>query len=595
MALSINARFPPADRECPVGGFTHRIAVWRRRNSLWRGYRVATLLFRTLFVINRERMRVVHARERGDYSVHPDIEALKQVLRDFRSTAIEMGGLLIKLGQFLGARADLLPPEALAELAALQDEVQPEPFDAVMDIIQREYQAPLHEIFASIDERPTGSASLGQVHRATLHDGRLVALKVQRPGIDRIVKVDLQAVRLTLMVVRWVAPAADRIVDLRALYREFSRTIFEELDYQREGRNAEQFARIFADNPRILVPRIYWSHTTSRTLALEWIDAIKITDFAALDAAGLNRADLARQLADSYFKQTLDAGFFHADPHPGNISAQPIAHEPGQARLVFMDFGMMGVITPRARHGLQVCFSGMVSGDAAQFLKGLDELGFIGEDADRALLERAIHAVLAHFMGIPISQLGHIAPDQALQDVGGALYDQPFRLPAEFAFFGRAIGMLAGLTTSLAPDFNFLEVATPYARKLIGELSSGAGGLLGLLGVKSIEELAQVSLREGLSVVQSLARMPHQIDRILAKIERGELRVIVEPQILEDLQPRRRRGRGRRERATDPLNPLASLSRPVPLWTSLGVAGALTTMMLVGRWLRRMPPPKSAR
>src|SRR6185437_10553341 len=149
---------------------------------------------------------------------------------------------------------------------------------------------------------------------------------------------------------------------------------------------------------------------------------------------------------------------------------------------------------------------------------GLDELGFIGEDADRALLERAINAVLAHFMGIPISQLGHIAHDQALQDVGGALYDQPFRLPAEFAFFGRAIGMLAGLTTSLAPDFNFLEVATPYARKLIGELSSGAGGLLGLLGVKSIEELAQVSLREGLSVVQSLARMPHQIDRILSKI-----------------------------------------------------------------------------
>jgi len=592
MALSINVRFPPADRECPVGGLTHRIAVWRRRNSLWRGYRVATLLFRTLFVINRERMRVVHARERGDYSVHPDIEALKQVLRDFRGTAIEMGGLLIKLGQFLGARADLLPPEALAELAALQDEVQAEPFEAVMDIIQREYQAPLHEIFASIDERPTGSASLGQVHRATLHDGRVVALKVQRPGIDRIVKVDLQAVRLTLMVVRWVAPAADRIVDLRALYREFSRTIFEELDYQREGRNAEQFARIFADNPRILVPRIYWSHTTSRTLALEWIDAIKITDFASLDAAGLNRADLARQLADSYFKQTLDAGFFHADPHPGNISAQPILHEPGQARLVFMDFGMMGVITPRARHGLQICFSGMVSGDAAQLLKGLDELGFIGEDADRALLERAINAVLAHFMGIPISQLGHIAPDQALQDVGGALYDQPFRLPAEFAFFGRAIGMLAGLTTSLAPDFNFLEVATPYARKLIGELSSGAGGLLGLLGVKSIEELAQVSLREGLSVVQSLARMPHQIDRILSKIERGELRVIVEPQIREEPQPRRRRGRGRRERAIDPLNPLAPLSQPVPLWAPLGAAGAVTAIVLVARWLRRMPPPK---
>ncbi|HEU5345549.1 MAG TPA: AarF/UbiB family protein [Ktedonobacterales bacterium] len=573
-----------------MGGLSHRLAVWRRRNSLWRGYRVAALLFRTLFIINRERMRVVRARERGDYSVHPDIETLKQVLRDFRRTAIEMGGLLIKLGQFLGARADLLPPEALAELAALQDEVQPEPFDAVVEIIQREYQAPLHEIFASIDERPTGSASLGQVHRAILHDGRVVALKVQRPGIDRIVKVDLQALRLTLMVVRLLAPAADRIVDLRALYREFSRTIFEELDYQREGRNAEQFARIFADNPRILVPRIYWSYTTTRTLALEWIDAIKITDFAALDAAGLNRAELARQLADSYFKQTLDAGFFHADPHPGNISAQPIPHDPGQARLVFLDFGMMGVITPRARRGLQTCFSGMVGGDAALFLKGLDELGFVGEEADRALLERAISAILSRFMGIPVSQLGHIAPDEALQDVGGALYDQPFRLPAEFAFFGRAIGMLAGLTASLAPDFNFLEVATPYARKLIGELSSGADGLLGLLGVKSVEELAQVSLREGLAVARSIARLPHQIDRILTKIERGELRVIVEPQIREERQPRRRRGRNHGDHGFDPLNPLAPLSRSVPLWAPLGVAGLVGAVALVTRWLRHSKP-----
>jgi predicted unusual protein kinase regulating ubiquinone biosynthesis (AarF/ABC1/UbiB family) len=187
-----------------VGGITHRIANWRRRNSLWRGYRVASLLFRTLYVMNRERMRVVHARERGDYSVHPDIEALKQILRAFRHTAIEMGGLLIKLGQFLGARADLLPPEALAELAELQDEVQPELFDAIRVAVEREYNAPLHEIFASVEETPTGSASLGQVHRAILHDGRVVALKVQRPGIERIVRVDLQALRLTLTVVRWL-------------------------------------------------------------------------------------------------------------------------------------------------------------------------------------------------------------------------------------------------------------------------------------------------------------------------------------------------------------------------------------------------------
>jgi predicted unusual protein kinase regulating ubiquinone biosynthesis (AarF/ABC1/UbiB family) len=528
--------------------------------------------------MNRERMRVMRAREHGDYEVRPDIETLKRVLRDFRKTAIEMGGLLIKLGQFLGARADLLPPEALAELAALQDEVQPEPFAAIATAIEREYHAPLTEVFASVEEEPAGSASLGQVHRATLHDGRLVALKIQRPGIEHIVRVDLQSLRLTLTLVRWLSPAADRVIDLSALYREFSRTVYEELDYQREGRNAEQFARLFADDPRILVPRIYWDYSTRRALALEWIDAIKITDFAALDAAGLNRAELARKLADSYFKQALDAGFFHADPHPGNIFALPITDAPGQAKLVFLDFGMMGVITPRARRGLRACFAGAVQGDAAMFLDGLDQLGFIGEDADRDVLEQAIGALLTRFTGVPISQLGHIAPDQALEDVGTALYDQPFRLPAEFAFFGRAIGMLAGLTASLTPDFNFLEVAAPHAKKLIGEVTGGAEGLLGLFGATSLEGLAQSSLREGIAIARSLARLPRQLDRVLAKADKGELRVILEHDLWRE--PGRRRGRP---------NPLAMLGRPVPLWAPLGLASVWAVASLVGRLRRKRP------
>lgn len=570
-----------------MGGYGDRFTTWRRQNSLWRSYRVVSLLLRTLLVMNRERTRVVRARERGDYETRPDIEALKRVLRDFRQTAVEMGGLLIKLGQFLGARADLLPPEALAELASLQDEVRPEPFSAIARVITEEFHAPASEVFASVDEAPTGSASLGQVHRARLHDGRLIALKIQRPDIERIVRIDLQALRFTLTLARWFSPAADRIIDLRALYREFSRTVFEELDYQREGRNAEQFARIFADDPMIVTPQIYWNYSTRRALALEWIDGIKITDFAALDAARLDRAELARKLADSYFRQALDVGFFHADPHPGNIFAQPIREAPGKARLVFVDFGMMGVITPHARRGLRACFAGAVQGDAQMFLDGLEQLGFIGEDADRELLERAISALLARFTGIPMSQLGRIAPDEALEDVGSALYDQPFRLPAEFAFFGRAVGMLAGLTASLTPDFNFLEVATPHARKLIGEFTEGAEGLLGLLGAKSLEDLAQTSLREGLALARSLTHLPRQLEHLLAKAERGELRIIVEPSIRED----RSRRRGRRRRGSERENPLggllAPLSRPVPLWAPLSVAGGLAGLALLRRFTRR--------
>jgi predicted unusual protein kinase regulating ubiquinone biosynthesis (AarF/ABC1/UbiB family) len=230
----------------------------------------------------------------------------------------------------------------------------------------------------------------------------------------------------------------------------------------------------------------------------------------------------------------------------------------------------------------------MVHGDAAQFLEGLDQLGFIGEDADRAVLEQAIGVLLARFTGVPMSQLGRIAPDEALHDVGGALYDQPFRLPAEFAFFGRAVGMLAGLTASLTPDFNFLEVAAPHARKLIGEMTNGADGLLGLLGATSLEGLAQTSLREALALARSLARLPRQLDRILAKAERGELRIIVEPQIREE--PRHR---GRRRRRHDPVaEMLAPLAQPVPLWAPLGLAGVVAVVALVSRRLRHHMPPR---
>jgi predicted unusual protein kinase regulating ubiquinone biosynthesis (AarF/ABC1/UbiB family) len=560
-----------------------QLSEWRRRNGLWRGYRVASLLFRTLLIMNRERMRVVRARERGDFEAHPDIEALKRVLRDFRVTAIEMGGLLIKLGQFFGARADLLPAEALAELSALQDEVSPEPFSQIAQVVEHEYHASLREIFKSVDPIPAGSASLGQVHRAALHDGRIIALKVQRPDIERIVRVDLQALKLTLTLVRWLAPDADRIVDLRALYREFSRTVYEELDYLREGRNAEHFAQLFAKDDRVIVPQVYWEHTTRRALALEWVDGIKITNFAELDEAGLDRSELAYMLADSYFTQALDAGFFHADPHPGNIMAQPILEEPGRARLVFVDFGMMGTITPRARRGLRACFAAMTQNDAALMLEGLDQLGFIAEDADRDALEQVIGALLGRFTGVPLSKLGQAGPDHALDDAAETLYDQPFRLPAQYAFFGRAVAMLSGLTAALTPNFNFLEVAAPHARRLLAEFG-GDGGLLSLLGAKSLEEFLQTTLRDSLSLARSLTRLPRQLDRLLDKTEHGELRIIIEPTIERE----RRRRRERRDRRRERPSPLETLNRPVPLWAPLGIMGIAGALALLA--LRRPSP-----
>jgi predicted unusual protein kinase regulating ubiquinone biosynthesis (AarF/ABC1/UbiB family) len=538
---------------------------------------VGLLLLRTLYIINRERTRVVRARARGDYDVRPDMEALLRILRQFRQTAVDLGGLLIKLGQFLGARADLLPQEALDELAALHDEVPPERFEDIKGVIERAWHAPLSEVCTEIDPAPAGSASLGQVHRARLRDGREVAIKVQRPGISAIVRTDLRTLRFVLRVVAWLAPAANQITDLRALYREFSRTVSEELDYVQEGRNAERFAAIFADDPGVRVPAVIPEYTSRRVLALEWMDGIKITNFAALDAAGVNRVPLADRLAGAYFRQVLEAGFFHADPHPGNILVQP---DPTGDRLVFVDFGMMGVITPRMRGGVRDCFRGVVAQDAALVVRGLDALGFLSETADREAIERIVGAMLTQFGAEagtgtgagPGRRARGVNPREVLGDVETTLYDQPLRLPAQLAFFGRMLGMLLGLTVALSPSFDFVAVATPYAQRFMG---GGAEGILRLLGVESLEALGRDLLGGGVATVQSLASVPRRLDRFLERAERGELHVVVERAEADA------RARGRNGRRLVPQ----ALSRPVPVWVpvSLVAAYALTRLARVRR------------
>lgn len=558
--------------------------VQSRSNRIWRSYRVASLLLRTLWIVNRERSRVVRARARGDYDVRPDLEALLRILREFRQTAVDLGGLLIKLGQFLGARADVLPVEALAELAALQDEVPPERFEDIAALIQRELGSPLSEVFVAVEPKPAGSASLGQVHRAQLKDGRIIALKVQRPGIQRIVQTDLRTLRFVLGVVRRVAPSAERFLDLRMLYREFSRTVFEELDYQREGHNAERFAQIFADDPSIIAPHVIWEYSTRHVLALEWMDGIKITHVDELDAAGVDRGSLAISLANAYFKQVFESGFFHADPHPGNILVQPhaLTTTDGQSaesgvtqgdgvRLVFIDFGMVGVITPRMRGGLRDCFGGIVRQDAALVVQGLDELGFIGEAADREVVEQIIGMMLTRFSALPFGQIRDVNQQEVMSDVGSVLYDQPLRLPAQFAFFGRMVGMLVGLTTMLSPNFNFARVATPYAQQFLRR--DGVNSLLSVLGVESVGELGRTTLREGLSLAQSVAALPRRLDRVLARAEHGDLRLIVESATLN----RRLRTRNSPRVATN------ALSRPVPAWVPLGIAGAFVITLFLRR------------
>lgn len=537
---------------------------WTRRNQLWRFYRVFRLLFMTIWMMARERNRVVRARAAGRFDVQPDIRALRATLRAFTATATEMGGLLIKLGQFLSARADLLPQEALVELACLQDDVPAEPFTAIRAVLEAELRGPLNSIFASVDPAPAGSASLGQVHRARLHDGRQVAIKVQRPDIARIVRTDLATIRFVLSIMRRLAPGADAMMNMRGLYQEFSRVTYEELDYLHEGRNAERFARVVAGQWDICVPRVYWEYTTRRVLTLEWMDGIKVTDLERLDQAGVDRALLARRLLTTYFRHILQVGVYHADPHPGNIFVQPHGDS---FKLVFVDFGMVGSITAPIRRGLRDCFSGVVWHDTGLIVRGMADLGLLGPGTRPAALEQSIETLLDRYGSLPFERLREIDPYELLDEIQTLLYGQSLHLPANFAFLGRAASMLVGLATTLSPEFNFLEVAEPFARSL----TSGGGieGMLRLLGVESTSQLGRILAREGVAMARTMSQLPHLAERVMAQVERGELRLVLQGPELN--------AKVRRHVVTN------TLGRPVPAWVPLTLAG-VTVMSL---FLRR--------
>jgi predicted unusual protein kinase regulating ubiquinone biosynthesis (AarF/ABC1/UbiB family) len=542
---------------------------WTRRSSVARSVRVARLLISTLWTIYRERSRVVRARARGAYEAQPDIEALRRILCEFRRTAVAHGGLLIKLGQFLSARADLLPPEALAELATLQDEVPAEPFGEIRAAIEGELGAPIEEIFDSIDPTPAGSASFGQVHRARLRDGRIVAVKVQRPRIEEIVGSDLRTLHFVFGLLRRLSPAADYLLDIRGLYREFSRMVYEELDYEREGRNAERFAEMMRGEQDVVVPAVLWKQTTRRVLTLEWARGIKVSQIEALDAAGVDREALVRRIASLYFKQILEVGFFHADPHPGNIFVQPT--QEGGIRLAFVDFGMVGVITPRMKGGLRTCFGGVVQQDAATIVRGMDELGFLGEHAQREVIEHAVSHLLTRYGTLPFSQIRNLDPSEVLTEIGAALYDQPVRLPSQLAFLGRAASMLAGLCAMISSEFNLVAVAAPFAQQFIRR--NAVTGVLSLFGVTSVEELGRELMREGITMARSMSALPRKLERVLEHAERGELRLVIES---ANLSPALKTRAGRRVA-------INLLNRPVPVWVPLGMVGAFVTAVMMRR------------
>jgi predicted unusual protein kinase regulating ubiquinone biosynthesis (AarF/ABC1/UbiB family) len=474
-----------------------------------RSVRVSRLLLWTIWVIYRERRRVIRAHEKGNYEVQPNIEVLIKVLVAFRQTAVQLGVLMIKLGQFLSSRADLLPEQALAVLTSLQDEVPAEPFSHVVSVIEEELGKPIEHIFSVLERTATAAASLGQVHKAILAStGEEVAVKVQRPNIEQLVRMDLGSLKFVIRVItRFVSTGT--FIDLMGVYREFERTVYEEIDYVTEAANCKRFQEMFQDDPTIYIPAVYEDFTTRRVLVLEWIDGIKINDYAALEAAGIDRLEVANRTVQAYFHQFFDEGFFHADPHPGNIFVK--RGTPGNGPIIeFVDFGMVGSLTKSMMKAMKDLFLSFVTRDSEMMVQALSQLGFIGEGANRAAIERGLSLMLEQFYGMTLGEVREMDMPEVVDEVGKLLYGQPFQIPAQFTFTGRAVSTLVGVSTGLAPDFNFIDVAAPYARKFLGIDTEGIG--------RTIQQL----LSQLLETVNTLLKMPRTIERILTKLEAGQ-------------------------------------------------------------------------
>ncbi len=501
-----------------------------RFSQIIRFFRVSRLLLWTIWVIYRERRRVIRARERGNYEVQPNVEVLIKVLVEFRKTAIELGVLMIKLGQFLSSRADLLPEKALNVLSTLQDEVPPAPFDHVVSVIESELGKPVDQLFSVLERKCTAAASLGQVHKAVLAaTGETVAVKIQRPNIDRLVDMDLSTLKFVIWVITRLVDTSD-FIDLMGLYREFKRTVYEEIDYVTEASNARRFREMFADDPTIYIPRVYDDYVTRRVLVLEWIDGIKVNDYAALDAAKINRLEVAKRTVRAYFRQFFEEGFFHADPHPGNIFVKK-GSAPEGPTIAFVDFGMVGSLTRNMKQSMKELFLSFVMRDSHGLVNAMVRLGFIGPDANLAAIERGMALMMEQYYGMTLGEVRQIDIPEVAQDIENLLYGQPFKIPVQFAFTGRAIGTLVGVSTGLAPDFNFIDVATPYARKFLG------------IDFDSPEQTVQMVLNQVIEAGRVLLTLPRSLEQMISKIETGQIEVKVGN--LPDLHGNRR-GRGRR-------------------------------------------------
>ena len=421
-----------------------------------------------------------------------------------RETFLELGPTFIKLGQLFSTRADLFPIEYVEELSKLQDRVPAFDYDQVKETIESDLGKPIDRLFSSFDPIPLAAASLGQVHRAKLFRGDDVVVKIQRPGLKQLFTIDLAILR---QIARYFQNHREwgKNRDWIGIYDECCRILWEETDYLLEGRNADTFRRNFRGEDWVRVPRVYWKYASPKVLTLEYMPGIKISHYEALEAAGLDRKVLARLGARAYLQQILNGGFFHADPHPGNIA---VNHD---GALIFYDFGMMGQIENDIREGLMDTLVGISQKNSDKVVKSLINLGALVPTGDMTSVRRSIQFMLDNFMDKPFEEQSVDAISEDLYEIA---YGQPFRFPATFTFVMRAFSTLEGVGKGLDPEFNFMEVAQPYAMQLMANTNDSNGNTI-------FNELGRQAAQVGTAALG----LPGRIDDTIDKLERGDLRV----------------------------------------------------------------------
>jgi predicted unusual protein kinase regulating ubiquinone biosynthesis (AarF/ABC1/UbiB family) len=445
---------------------------------------------------------------------------MRHIARNFRGLAVDLGGLMIKVGQFMSSRLDVLPPEITKELESLQDEVPAVPFPEIRVVAEAELGVPLERAYASVDEEPIAAASLGQVYRAQLADedaaltGLLtVVVKIQRPNIAEIIEVDLSALR---QVARWLSRVklVYSRVDMPALTEEFAQTSLEEIDYLREAQSAERFAENFAGDPRVSVPTVVWERSTRQVLTMHDVTAIKINDVDALRSAGIDPGDVANEFAAVMFDQLFIHGYFHADPHPGNIFVTPLPAGSGRPwKFTFIDFGMMGEVPETLKQGLRKVLIAAASRDGKGMVDGIRAVGVLLPSADTGELERAMAALFGRFGGMGFAELQEVDPREYMafaNEFGDMVRSLPFQLPENFLLVIRAMSLTSGMCSSLDPKFNIWNAVEPYSAKLI----RAEGG-----------NLVQEFGKQAQTIGRVLLGLPQRLDGLTTRIEEGNVSV----------------------------------------------------------------------